>query len=254
MIFDSHAHYDDEQFDKDRDTLLLSMHENGVDFIMNSGESVRASKAGAELGKKYDFIYSAAGIHPSYASSTTDEDLKIIREILEKEKKVLAVGEIGLDYHYDNIDKEKQRILFKKQLMLAKELDLPVIIHSRDASQECFDIIKESGVHSGVIHCFSSSKELAAEYVKLGFYIGIGGVLTYSNARKTVEVVENISLDRILLETDCPYLAPVPNRGKRNDSLMLTYVAEKISDIKNIDVKTVYDTTKSNALSMFRIL
>ncbi|MCI1931532.1 MAG: TatD family hydrolase [Clostridia bacterium] len=254
MIFDSHAHYDDEQFDSDRDELLLSLHKNGVDFIMNSGESVRASKAGVELGKKYDFIYSAAGIHPSYASSTTDEDIKIIRKILENEKKVLALGEIGLDYHYENADKEKQRTLFKKQLSLAKELDMPVIIHSRDASQECFDIIKESGVRNGVIHCFSSSKELAAEYIKLGFFIGIGGVLTYSNARKMAEVVESAPIERILLETDCPYLAPVPNRGKRNDSSMLTYVAEKISEIKNMNIESVYSITENNALRMFRIL
>lgn len=254
MIFDSHAHYDDKQFDKDRNELLLSIHKDGVDFIMNSGESVQASKAGVELGRKYDFIYSAAGIHPAYASKTTDEDLKEIRNILVNEKKVLAVGEIGLDYHYDNIDKEKQRLLFIKQLLLAKELDMPVIIHSRDASQECFDIIKESGVRNGVIHCFSSSKELADEYIKLGFYIGIGGVLTYSNARRTVEVVESIPLERILLETDCPYLAPAPNRGKRNDSSLLKFVAEKISEIKNTDIKSVYDITKNNALKMFRIL
>jgi len=254
MIFDSHAHYDDESFDPDRNELLLSLNKNGVDYIMNSGESVKSSLAGVELGKKYPFIYSAAGIHPEYAAETTDEDIRKIYSLAENEKKVMAVGEIGLDYHYGTTNKEKQRELLKKQLAVAKELDKPVIIHSRDAARECFDIIKESGVKNGVIHCFSSGADLAAEYVKLGFYIGIGGVVTYKNARKMAEVVEKIQLERILLETDCPYLAPEPNRGKRNDSSMLRYVAEKIGEIKNLSVDTVYCETKRNALSMFRIL
>ena len=248
MIFDSHAHYDD----KDRDELLSSMNKNGVDFILNSGESLRASKAGVELGKKYDFIYSASGIHPSNTKNMTEEIYNEIKE-LTKNEKVVAIGEIGLDYHYDNTDKEKQRYWFKRQLEMAKELSMPVIIHSRDAAQECFDIIKESGVNKGIIHCYSGSPEMAAAYVKLGFYIGIGGVLTYNNEKKTVDCVRILPLNRIVLETDCPYLAPVPNRGKRNDSTMIKFVAEKIAEIKHVPVNEVYSVTSQNAKNVFGI-
>ncbi len=252
MIFDSHAHYDDKQFDKDRDALLSSMNKNGVDFILNSGESLRASKAGVELGKKYDFIYSASGIHPSNTKNMTEEIYNEIKD-LTKNEKVVAIGEIGLDYHYDNTDKEKQRYWFKRQLEMAKELSMPVIIHSRDAAQECFDIIKESGVNKGIIHCYSGSPEMALAYVKLGFYIGIGGVLTYNNAKKTVDCVRILPLNKIVLETDCPYLAPVPNRGKRNDSTMIKFVAEKIAEIKHVPVNEVYSVTSQNAKNVFGI-
>ena len=252
MIFDSHAHYDDKQFDKDRDELLSSMNKNGVDFILNSGESLRASKAGVELGKKYDFIYSASGIHPSNTKNMTEEIYNEIKELIKNEK-VVAIGEIGLDYHYDNTDKEKQRYWFKRQLEMAKELSMPVIIHSRDAAQECFDIIKESGVNKGIIHCYSGSPEMAAAYVKLGFYIGIGGVLTYNNVKKTVDCVRILPLNKIVLETDCPYLAPVPNRGKRNDSTMIKFVAEKIAEIKHVPVNEVYSVTSQNAKNVFGI-
>lgn len=252
MIFDSHAHYDDKQFDKDRDAILSSMNENGVDFILNSGESLRASKAGVELGKKYDFIYSASGIHPSNTKNMTEEIYNEIKEFTKNEK-VVAIGEIGLDYHYDNTNKEKQRYWFKRQLEMAKELSMPVIIHSRDAAQECFDIIKESGVNKGIIHCYSGSPEMALAYVKLGFYIGIGGVLTYNNAKKTVDCVRILPLNKIVLETDCPYLAPVPNRGKRNDSTMIKFVAEKIAEIKHVPVNEVYSVTSQNAKNVFGI-
>ncbi len=253
MIVDSHAHYDDRQFDKDRDELLKDIHKNGIKYIVNSGESLRASKAGVELGKKYDFIYSASGIHPNNTKTMTEEIYEQIKDIAVKNEKVVAIGEIGLDYHYDNIDIEKQKYWFKRQLDLALQLDMPVIIHSRDAAQECFDIIKNSGVKKGVIHCYSGSVEMAREYIKLGFYIGIGGVLTYSNARKTVDVARDIPLERILLETDCPYLAPSPNRGKRNDSLMLTYVAEKLSKIKNIPYDEICSVTSKNSFELFKI-
>ena len=254
MIIDSHAHYDDSQFDNDRDILLNELHENGIDFIINSGESLKSSIAGVKLGENYDFIYSASGIHPNNTKYMSEDIYEKIKDIALKNKKVVAIGEIGLDYHYDDTDQDIQKYWFKRQLQLAKELSMPVIIHSRDASQECFDIIKESGVKSGVIHCYSGSAEMAKEYIKLGFYIGIGGVLTYSNARKTVEVAEAISLNRILLETDCPYLAPVPNRGKRNNSLMLTYVAEKLSQIKNVSYEEVCSTTSRNCIELFKLL
>ncbi len=252
MIFDSHAHYDDKQFDKDRDELLSSMKYNGVEFILNSGESLKASKAGIELGKKYDFIYSAVGIHPNNTKNMSDNILNEIKKLAYNEK-VRAIGEIGLDYHYDNQDKKKQQYWFKKQLELAKELSMPVIIHSRDAAQECFDIIKQSGVKKGIIHCYSGSAQMALDYIKLGYYIGIGGVITYTNAKKTVETVEAIPIDKIVLETDCPYLAPVPNRGKRNDSTMIKYTAQKIAQIKQIALNKVYDITSQNAKDIFLI-
>jgi len=251
MIFDSHAHYDDRKFDKDRDELLKYMHENGVEFILNSGESVRASKAGVELGKKYDFVYSASGIHPHYASDVTDRDLQIVEEIAVKNKKVVAIGEIGLDYHYDGYSAEDQKYVFEKQLMIAKKLDMPVIIHSRDAAQECFDMIKESGVRKGVIHCYSGSAEMAEEYVKMGFKIGVGGVVTYKNSKKLIETVERLSIKDILIETDSPYLAPSVVRGTRNDSSNLKYVVKKIAELKNMTEEEVAKITSDNAVELF---
>lgn len=252
MIFDSHAHYDDRKFNADRDELLSSMHENGVDYIVNSGESLKASKAGVELGKKYDFIYSASGIHPSNTDTMDENVLKEIKKIALMPK-VVAIGEIGLDYHYDNTDKPTQKYWFSRQLELAKELDMPVIIHSRDAAQECFDIIKESRVNMGVIHCYSGSVEMAKEYIKIGFYIGIGGVVTYKNARKLVEVAEAIPIEKIVLETDCPYLAPSPFRGKRNNSSYIEFVAEKIEEIKGISYEKVCEITTENAKKLYDI-
>ena len=253
MIFDSHAHYDDEAFDADRDELLTSMHANGVEYILNAGEAVKSSLAGVELGKKYDFIYSAAGIHPEHDEETTDEDIAEIEKIAIQNKKVRAIGEIGLDYHYEGYNKEKQIYIFKKQLEIAKKINLPVIIHSRDAAQECFDIIKESRVNMGVIHCYSGSVEMAKEYIKIGFYIGIGGVVTYKNARKLVEVAEAIPIEKIVLETDCPYLAPSPFRGKRNNSSYIEFVAEKIEEIKGISYEKVCEITTENAKKLYDI-
>lgn len=253
MIFDSHAHYDDEAFDADRDELLTSMHANDVEYILNAGEAVKSSLAGVELGKKYDFIYSAAGIHPEHDEETTDEDIAQIEKIALQNKKVRAIGEIGLDYHYEGYNREKQIYIFKKQLEIAKKINLPVIIHSRDAAQECFDIIKESKVNMGVIHCYSGSVEMAKEYIKMGFYIGIGGVVTYKNARKLVEVAEAIPIEKIVLETDCPYLAPSPFRGKRNNSSYIEFVAEKIAEIKGISYEKVCEITTENAKKLYDI-
>ena len=253
MIFDSHAHYDDEAFDADRDELLTSMHANGVEYILNAGGAVKSSLAGVELGKKYDFIYSAAGIHPEHDEETTDEDIAEIEKIALQNKKVRAIGEIGLDYHYEGYNKEKQIYIFKKQLEIAKKINFPVIIHSRDAAQECFDIIKESRVNMGVIHCYSGSVEMAKEYIKIGFYIGIGGVVTYKNARKLVEVAEAIPIEKIVLETDCPYLAPSPFRGKRNNSSYIEFVAEKIAEIKGISYEKVCEITTENAKKLYDI-
>lgn len=252
MYFDSHAHYDDEQFDEDREILLEGMQKNGVDLIVNVAADMKSSYTSIELAKKYPFIYCSVGVHPHDVEHLTMDNIEELRKLSSYEK-VVAIGEIGLDYYYDLSPRELQRKWFKEQLELAKTLNLPVIIHSRDASQETFDIIIESGIKEGVIHCFSGSLELAREYVKRGFYIGVGGSSTFKNARKTVEVVEGIDLSHILIETDSPYLTPVPNRGKRNDSSNLVHVVQKISEIKDIPTDEVCKITMENAKKLFRI-
>jgi TatD DNase family protein len=252
MYFDSHAHYNDESFDGDREELLLSMPSQGVEFIVNAAADIDSSYTGIALAYKYPFLYCSVGVHPHEVKHLKEEDMTVLRELTQKEK-VVAIGEIGLDYHYDFSPREEQRRWFKEQLLLAKEVDLPVIIHSREASQETFDMIAESRVKEGVIHCFSGSLELAKEYVKKGFYIGIGGSLTFKNAKKTVEVVKGIPLEKILIETDCPYLTPTPFRGQRNDSSYLRYVVEKIAEIKGIDPMSISETTCQSAVSLFRI-
>ena len=252
MYFDSHAHYDDEKFDLDRVELLDSLKEKGVSYVVNAAADMSSAETSIKLAQEYNFIYAAVGVHPHDAENMKDSDLLTLKE-MSKHKKVVAIGEIGLDYYYDFSPKEAQRKWFIEQLKLAKQLDLPVIIHSRDACQETFEIIRESGVKNGVIHCFSGSKEMAQEYVKRGFYIGIGGSLTFKNAKKTVEVVETISLDNIVIETDAPYLTPVPHRGKRNDSSYLSYVVEKIAEIKNTSAEDVARITMKNAKDLFGI-
>lgn len=252
MYFDSHAHYNDERFDEDRDALLNRIHEEGVEYIINIGADMDSSKESVALAHKYSFIYATVGVHPHDVSSMTMEDLETLEE-MARLPKVVGIGEIGLDYHYNLSSPEDQIKWFKLQLELAKKLDVPVSVHSREASQLTFDIIKESGIKEGVIHCFSGSRELAIEYVKRGFYIGIGGSLTFKNARKTVEVVEHIPLDKILIETDCPYLTPVPHRGKRNDSSYLPFVIDKIAEIKGITADEVCKITLNNAKKLFRI-
>lgn len=253
MYFDSHAHYDDERFDEDRVELLTKLPLEGVAYVVNAAASMESSHSSVELANTYEYIYAAVGVHPHEVESMTNKDIDTLRE-LTKKPKVVAIGEIGLDYYYDFSPRELQRQWFNAQLELTKELDLPVVIHSRDACQETFDMIKVSGVKSGVIHCFSGSKELAKEYVKRGFHIGIGGALTFKNARKTVEVVETIPLEYILIETDCPYLTPVPHRGKRNDSSYLGHVVDKIAEIKNISAEEVANVTSNNAKKLFKIV
>lgn len=252
MYFDSHAHYDDERFEEDRESLLESLKEKGVDFVVNAAADMSSCRTSLSLAEKYAFIYSSIGVHPHDVKDLTEADLEEMKQ-LAAHRKVVAIGEIGLDYYYDNSPREAQKTWFMKQLLLAKELDLPVIIHSREASQETFDLIVESGVKEGVIHCFSGSYELAKEYVKRGFYIGVGGSLTFKNARKTVEVVEGIDLNHILIETDCPYLTPVPHRGERNDSSYLRYIVEKIAQIKGVSEDEVARISCQNAKLLFRI-
>ena len=250
MYFESHAHYDDERFDEDRDTLLASFPAEGIETVVNASSDIKSSKASIALSEKYPFFYAAVGVHPHEVENITAADIDELRE-LSKHPKVVAIGEIGLDYYYDLSPRDLQRHWFKRQLELADELKMPVIIHSRDAAQECFDIIKNSNVRNGVIHCYSGSAEMAEEYIKMGFYIGIGGSLTFKNNKKGVETVERIPMEKILIETDSPYLAPVPYRGKRNDSRLLKYVVERISQIKNIPENDICNITKNNAQNLF---
>lgn len=250
MYFESHAHYDDERFDEDRDTLLASFPAEGIETVVNASSDIKSSKASIALSEKYPFFYAAVGVHPHEVENITEADIDELRE-LSKHPKVVAIGEIGLDYYYDLSPRDLQRHWFKRQLELADELKMPVIIHSRDAAQECLDIIKNSNVRNGVIHCYSGSAEMAEEYIKMGFYIGVGGSLTFKNNKKGVETVERIPIEKILIETDSPYLAPVPYRGKRNDSRLLKYVVERISQIKNIPENDICNITKNNAQNLF---
>lgn len=250
MYFESHAHYDDERFDDDRDELLASFPAEGIETVVNSSSDIASSRASIALAEKYPFFYASVGVHPHEVSKMREEDIDTLRE-LSKHPKVVAIGEIGLDFYYDLSPRDDQRYWFKRQLALAEELDMPVIIHSRDASQECFDIISASNVRKGVIHCYSGSAPMAQDYADMGFYIGIGGSLTFKNNKKTMEVVEKLPLEKILIETDSPYLAPVPYRGRRNDSRLLKYVVEKISEIKNVPEIDICNITKNNAIELF---
>lgn len=254
MIFESHAHYDDEAFDIDRDQLLASMPEQGIDKILNVSASLRGVKDTLKLTEQYPFIYGSVGIHPDDVGCLNEETFAWLREQCDRDK-VVAVGEIGLDYYWDNEAHETQKYWFERQLELAREKGLPVIIHSREAAQDTMDIMKEKAAGiPGVIHCFSYSPEMAGEYVKMGYYIGVGGVVTFKNARKLKETVEQIPLERIVLETDCPYLAPVPYRGKRNCSLYLTYVAEAIGELKGVSAQEVIEMTNRNARALYGLL
>ncbi|MDR2648218.1 MAG: TatD family hydrolase [Clostridiales bacterium] len=252
MFFESHAHYDDPRFDKDREELLASLQENGVDYIINVGADMESSEASVKLAENHSFVYAAAGVHPHAAGTLNDENLKALEDICFRPK-VAAFGEIGLDFYYDHSPRDVQRYWFERQLELAERLNMPVIIHSREAAAETFDIIKISNVRNGVIHCYSGSASMALDYIKMGFCIGIGGVVTFENARKLREVVKAIPLERILLETDAPYLAPVPHRGERNNSYYLKIIAAKIAEIKEISIEEVAKTTFANAYKLLSI-
>ena len=254
MIFDTHAHYDDERFDEDREELLLSLKDKGIGTVVNVGASVASTKKTFEIVKEHDFMYGAVGIHPEDVERLDESHMEWLKSLAADEK-IVAIGEIGLDYYYDEPERDVQKKWFARQLDLAYELDMPIIIHSRDAAQDTLDIMKaeKAGEIGGVIHCFSYGTEMAREYLNMGFYLGIGGVVTFNNGRKLKEVVEYMPLDRIVLETDCPYLSPVPNRGKRNSSLNLPYVAEAISQIKGISPEEVIKITNQNARNLYRL-
>ena len=254
MIFDTHAHYDDEAFDADREELLAGLPDAGIGRVVNIASSVKSIDECLALAHRFPHVYCALGIHPEHCADLTDEALEEIRGKLHDEK-ALAVGEIGLDYYWPEPSKELQRYWFAKQLQLAYEEDLPVIIHSREAGADTMRIMKENNAEKtgGVVHCYSYSAELAREFVKMGFYIGIGGVVTFKNAKKIVEVVREIPLEHIVLETDCPYLAPVPYRGKRNSSMYLPYVVSRIAEIKGVTEEEVVSVTELNAERMYRL-
>lgn len=251
MIIDTHAHYDDEQFDADRAELLGRMREGGVGLIVNAGSTLESWDRIVNLTEKYPFVYGAIGIHPDEAGAITEADMERMRELLDLPK-IVAAGEIGLDYYWDKSGHDIQKRWFIRQLEIAREKDMPVIIHSREAAADTMEIMKKhaAGMRA-VIHCYSYSPEMAEAYVKMGYYIGIGGVVTFKNAKKLKNVVEQIPLTSIVLETDCPYLAPEPYRGKRNCSLYLPCVAEKIAELKNVSAEEVVRQTEINSRRLY---
>lgn len=254
MIFDTHAHYDDEAFDEDRDEVLTSLREWGVGTVVNVGASMEGSRRSVSLSEQYEFVYSAVGVHPDEVGELREEDMEWMREQLQKPK-VVAVGEIGLDYYWDKEGHDLQKKWFLRQLKLAKELKKPVIIHSREAAADTMELLKANyhGEMPMVMHCYSYSMEMAREYRKMGLYLGIGGVLTFKNAKKLKETVLESPMEYLLLETDCPYLAPVPNRGKRNDSGMLKFVVQELAALKGITPEEVIRITEENARRFYGI-
>lgn len=250
-IFETHAHYDDEAFDQDRELLLESMEQQGIGTVVNVCASIGQFGRTVALTEKYPFVYGAVGVHPDDADKMTEETLREIREISHL-KKIIAIGEIGLDYywHKEECEHKRQQEMFRAQMDIAREEKLPFMIHSREAAKDTLDIVREymkGGMYGGIIHCFSYGKEMAEEYLKMGLYLGIGGVVTFKNARKLKEVVEYAPLDQLVLETDSPYLSPEPNRGKRNSSLNLPYVAQAIAEIKGVTPEQVIRITRENA-------
>lgn len=252
MIFETHAHYDDPAFDRDRDRLLALLKNEGIAPIVNIGASIETTKSTVELAHRYDHVYAAIGVHPSDCGDLTENDIEWLKD-LSSDEKVVAIGEIGLDYHYDEPDREIQKKWFTRQLELAGDISLPIVVHSRDAAQDTFDIIKDFRGLRGVIHCFSYSAELAREYVKMGYYIGVGGVVTFKNGRKLHEVVKEIPLESIVVETDAPYLSPEPYRGRRNSSAFIPYIIERIADLKNVSYETVERVVYENAVDLYKV-
>lgn len=254
MFFDSHAHLDDGRLMKDIDEVLKRAKDAGISYILNPGADLESSVNAVALASKYDMIYAAVGVHPHEAKDMDDITLELLRG-LAKKPKVMAIGEIGLDFYYDNSPREVQREWFRKQIRLSKDVDLPIIIHDRDANHEVMEILKEERAFDGgvVLHCYSGSADLAKQYIKRGAYISIAGPITYKNARKTVEVVEQIPLEYLFIETDAPYLTPVPHRGERNESSYVAYTAKRIAEIKGITLEEVAHQTTENAKKFFGI-
>ena len=254
MLFDSHAHYNSEQFSEDLDEVLGKMKENGVGYIMNACSDISEFDDIKNLIEKYDFLYGAAGVHPHEVGNMTEADLEKIAEF-SKHPKIKAIGEIGLDYYYDNSPRDAQKYWFARQLDLAVDLNLPIIIHDRDAHKDTMDILKDHNAKAvgGAFHCYTGSVEMAKEVLDMGRYIAFGGSITFKNAQKPIEVAKYVPIESIIIETDCPYLTPVPFRGKRNSSLYVHLVAEKIAEVKGIEVSEVIKHTTENAKKCFRI-
>ena len=252
MLFDSHAHYNDERFLEDVFEVLDSMQENNVAYIMNACSSVEEIPYILKLAEKYDFLYASVGVHPHEVSDMTEANVDKLREY-SRHPKVKAIGEIGLDYYYDNSPRDLQKKWFSRQIELAQELDLPIIIHDRDAHKDCLDILKNYKGLKGVFHCYSGSAEMLSDVLDLGLYVAFGGSLTFKKSQKPVEAAKAAPLDRILIETDCPYLTPEPYRGRRNSSLYIHYVAEKLAQIKNMSVGEIEEITLNNAKKCFSI-
>ena len=254
MLFDTHAHYDAAQFDSDRDAVLSALPDQGVGLVVNPGCDLESSRKAAALAERYPFLYAAVGVHPEECADWRDSDVDELRT-LATQPRVVAVGEIGLDYYWKEPEPALQKKWFERQLELAREVKMPVIIHSRDAAKDTLDMMQALHAEEmgGVVHCYSYTKELAREYLNMDFYFGIGGVITFKNAKKLKEAVAYIPLERILLETDSPYLSPEPNRGKRNSSLNLPYIAEAVAELKGIGSEEVIEVTRQNAERLFRL-
>ena len=252
MYFDTHAHYDSSKFDSDRDEILAALPENGVTLVVDPGDNTERSKRAVALAHRYPFVYAAVGWHPEEAEDWGEESLNEIRALAHDEK-VVAIGEIGLDYYWDKTYMEKQKSMFRAQIELALEMALPIIVHDREAHGDCLEIVRDYPELRGVFHCYSGSPEMAKELLKRGWYLGFDGPITYKNAVKALDVIRMTPMDRILLETDSPYLAPVPNRGKRNDSRNLQYIAAVIAREKGLDVETVAAVTMENGKRLFAI-
>jgi TatD DNase family protein len=254
MLFDSHAHYDDEKFQDDREEVLAKAHEEGISYILNAASDIDTSLTSMAMAQKFDFIYAAVGVHPHSANTMDESTIARITEMV-KSPKVVAIGEIGLDYYYDYSPKDMQKYWFKRQLELAGEISMPVIVHDRDAHEDIIKILKESEISQigGVMHCFSGGREMAKILLDMGFYLSFGGPVTFKNARKAIEVLQYVPMDRMLIETDSPYLSPEPLRGKRNDSRNVRLVAEKIAEIKGLDLEFVASETLNNARRLFGI-
>ena len=253
MLFDTHAHMDDHAFDEDRQQLLVDLPNRQISLLMNPGCSRESSYNAVKLANEFDYIYAAVGSHPDAADEVNEAVLEEYRILCKLNNKVKAIGEIGLDYHYEDIPREIQKQAFRAQMALARELDLPAIVHERDAHEDGMAIVREFPQVTGVFHCYSGSAEMARQLVELGWYIGFTGVLTFKNARKAVEVASSIPLDRIVLETDCPYMAPEPFRGKRCDPGKLYRMAEKLAELRGLSVEEVHRITTENGKRLYRI-
>ena len=254
MLFDTHAHLDDRAFDDDREALLASLPESGIGLLMNPGCSLSSSRAASKLAMEHDFVYAAAGSHPDAADEVDDAVLEEYRKLCKLNPKIKAIGEIGLDYHYEDIPREIQQRAFTAQLALARELDLPVIVHEREAHADGMEIIRRFPEVTGVFHCYSGSAEMARQLTELGWYIGFTGVLTFQNARRALEAAAAIPIDRIVLETDCPYMAPAPFRGRRNDPRYLYRMAEKLAEVRDLPVEEIHRITYENGKRLYRIV